>query len=88
MNTYIAGNVFHPVTGKFKKGFINVQSGSFFNYLNDEEESKEIIDSNGPGMLIVPGLIDLHVHVYHDATVLGVEPDKSCLERYFLRRIL
>lgn len=72
------GNVFHPGTGKF----INVQSGSFFNYFNDDEESKEI-DCTGPGMMIVPGLIDLHVHVYHDATVLGVEPDKSCLERYF-----
>ena len=82
MNTYIAGNVFHPGIGKFEKGYINVQSGSFFNSLNDEEEAKEIVDCNGPGMMIVPGLIDLHVHVYHDVTVLGVEPDKSCLERY------
>ena len=82
MNTYIAGNVFHPGTSEFEKGFINVQSGSFVNYFNDDEESKEI-DCTGPGMMIVPGLIDLHVHVYYDATVLGVEPDKSCLGRYF-----
>ena len=27
------------------------------------------------------GLVDLHVHVYHDATVLGVEPDLRCLQR-------
>lgn len=81
MNTYIAGNVFLPATEEFEKGFVHVQSGSFFNYFNDDEESKEIVDCTGPGMMLVPGLIDLHVHVYHDATVLGVEPDKSCLER-------
>ena len=63
---------FSPVQKSLRKGLSN-----------DDEESKEILDCNG--MMIVPGLIDLHVHVYHDATVLGVEPDKSCLERYFYR---
>jgi dihydroorotase len=27
------------------------------------------------GALVVPGLIDLHTHVYHKATFLGVDPD-------------
>ena len=36
-----------------------------------------------PGeMMIVRGVMDLHVHVYHDATVLGVEPDTCCLQRW------
>ena len=86
MNTYIAGNVFLPGAEEFEKGFVHVQSGSFFHSFNDDEECKELVDCTG--MMIVPGLIDLHVHVYHDATVLGVEPDKSCLERYCISRNL
>lgn len=27
------------------------------------------------GLFVVPGLIDLHTHIYHSATALGVEPD-------------
>ena len=33
----------------------------------------EVIDAGG--MLVTPGLIDLHTHVYHGATYYGVEPD-------------
>ena len=29
------------------------------------------------GLLVVPGLIDLHTHVYHKATSLGVDPNPS-----------
>lgn len=31
------------------------------------------------GMLLVPGLIDLHTHVYHKATSYGVDPDAIAL---------
>ncbi|MGE0314603.1 MAG: amidohydrolase/deacetylase family metallohydrolase [Lautropia sp.] len=31
------------------------------------------------GMLVVPGLIDLHTHVYHKATSYGVDPDAIAL---------
>ncbi|XP_013396505.1 uncharacterized protein LOC106163459 isoform X2 [Lingula anatina] len=33
------------------------------------------------GLLVTPGLIDLHVHVYEYSTPLGVNPDTSCLAR-------
>jgi dihydroorotase len=33
----------------------------------------EVIDAGG--LLVTPGLIDLHTHVYHGATYYGVEPD-------------
>ena len=47
---------------------------------NDDSNKVEEIDCSD--MMIVPGLVDLHVHVYHDATVLGVEPDQYCLNRW------
>jgi dihydroorotase len=31
------------------------------------------------GALVVPGLIDLHCHVYWGGTAIGVEPDALCL---------
>lgn len=37
------------------------------------EHSEQILDATG--MMIVPGLIDLHTHIYHKATAYGVEPD-------------
>lgn len=33
------------------------------------------------GLLVVPGLIDTHVHVYQDETPLGIDADKYCLAR-------
>lgn len=33
------------------------------------------------GLLVVPGLIDIHAHVYEACTPLGVLPDDACLAR-------
>ena len=33
------------------------------------------------GCLVVPGLIDLHIHGYEHATPLGIDVDKYCLHR-------
>ena len=37
----------------------------------------EVIDARG--LLVVPGLIDLHVHVFYGASHYGIEPDPHCL---------
>jgi dihydroorotase len=37
----------------------------------------EIVDARG--LLVMPGLIDLHVHVYYGASHYGIEPDPHCL---------
>ena len=34
-----------------------------------------------PGLLVVPGLVDIHVHVYQDETPLGIDADEYCLSR-------
>ena len=44
------------------------------NLIGDKE-----IDASG--CLVVPGLIDFHVHVYEHCTQLGVNPDDNCLAR-------
>lgn len=40
-------------------------------------EADQTIDVSGK--LVVPGLIDLHVHVYWGATALGADADRTCL---------
>jgi dihydroorotase len=39
-------------------------------------EAREVIDATG--MLVVPGLIDLHAHVFPYVTNLGVDVDSTC----------
>jgi len=38
---------------------------------------EEAVDARG--LLVVPGLIDLHVHVFWGASHYGIEPDRHCL---------
>ena len=42
-------------------------------------DAREVWDARG--YLVTPGLIDLHVHVFHDISHYGIEPDPSCLAR-------
>ena len=63
------GLIFNAKSKEFKLGDI---------WLKTNQPSEDLDCS---GCLVVPGLVDLHAHVYHDATVLGVEPDKYCLSR-------
>src|SRR5262245_44493561 len=44
-----------------------------------DAKSAEIIDANG--LLVSPGMIDLHVHVYNGVSHYGIAPDPTCLAR-------
>lgn len=40
------------------------------------EQARHVIDARG--RLVMPGLVDLHVHAYRDHTTLGLDPDPLC----------
>lgn len=42
-------------------------------------EARDIVDAEG--CYVTPGLIDLHVHVFHGVSHFGIEPDPTCLAR-------
>src|SRR5262245_22519476 len=45
----------------------------------DPSEAERGFDASG--LLVVPGLVDLHVHAYHRVTPLGIDVDHYCLGR-------
>ena len=44
-----------------------------------ERDATDVVDA--VGLIVVPGLLDLHVHVYWGVTELGIEPDPTSLAR-------
>ena len=44
-----------------------------------DTKASETIDAQN--LLVVPGLIDLHVHVFDAVSHYGIPPDPTCLER-------
>ena len=42
-------------------------------------EARVVLDASG--RLVIPGMIDLHVHVFPGVSHFGIEPDPTCLAR-------
>ena len=47
-------------------------------YIN-EKGSQEVFDATG--LIVVPGLIDLHIHAFWGGSTYGIDPDISNLSR-------
>lgn len=45
----------------------------------DSSQSAEILEA--AGLLVAPGMIDLHVHIYAGVSHYGIPPDPTCLAR-------
>jgi dihydroorotase len=44
-----------------------------------KNEAKHVIDSSG--MIVTPGLIDIHTHTAHELVRLSVDPEQACLRK-------
>lgn len=42
-------------------------------------DAKDVIEA--AGLVVVPGLVDLHVHVFSGVAELAIDADPSCVER-------
>jgi dihydroorotase len=45
----------------------------------DDQPAAEVIDARG--LILAPGMIDLHVHVYPGVSHYGIDPDPKCVMR-------
>lgn len=70
------GHLLDPVSGLDRTGSLAFQNGRIAALDPDAEAvARQSVDVGGD--LIVPGLIDLHVHVYDGGTSLGVRPEAA-----------
>ena len=75
------GRVIDPAQGLDGSGFVGIDRGRIVACGPEPEgiRARQTIDATG--LIVVPGLIDLHVHVYPGVSHYGVDPDEHCLLR-------
>ena len=69
------GRVVDPASGRDEVGTVAVADGR----IARPGPAVRTIDASG--LLVVPGLVDLHTHVYTGVSHYGVEADRHCLAR-------
>ncbi len=75
------GTLIDPAQGIHAQKDVVVANGCVSNVGDDipTSEARDVI--NADGCYVTPGLIDLHVHVFHGVSHFGIEPDPTCLAR-------
>ena len=72
------GRVLDPARGVDDSLGIAVTAGRLTG-LGDVGPAAETIDASG--LVLVPGLVDLHTHLYEGVSHYGIDPDANCLRR-------
>ena len=75
----IGGRVIDPDSGLDGMVDLAVQEGRIAEVAEHIPEKSAVRSLNVAGKLVVPGLIDIHTHVYPGVTTMSVEPDRDCL---------
>lgn len=75
------GTLIDPAQGIHAQKDIAFSDGRVLKVSDDvsSTEARDIVDAEG--CYVTPGLIDLHVHVFHGVSHFGIEPDPTCLTR-------
>jgi dihydroorotase len=74
----VGGRLIDPAHGADEPAAVTVDDGSIA-AVGPELGAARTLDATG--LIVVPGLIDLHTHVYWGVSHYGVEADRHCLER-------
>lgn len=81
MNVDIAlrnGRILDPATGRDEIADLHIAGGRVI-ALQPGEKHTALYEIDASGLLIVPGLIDFHAHIYHGGTDIGVPADTAML---------
>jgi dihydroorotase len=69
------GRVIDPQSGLDTTADIAIADGKIVEIGKDLARSETVSVRDASGMIVVPGLIDIHTHIYHKATAYGVAPE-------------
>ena len=76
----VGGRLFDPGSGVDARQTLLIADGRVAGLpANRPAVARREIDVNG--LVVVPGLVDLHVHVYEGVSHYGIDVDSSCLHR-------
>ncbi|XP_046370564.2 deacetylase Atu3266-like isoform X1 [Haliotis rufescens] len=76
------GRIVDPATGLDGRGSVGVRNGKIAVIDMDSSvtfDPQHVVSADG--YIVIPGMIDCHVHAYQHATPLGINIDESCLAR-------
>jgi dihydroorotase len=75
------GTVIDPAAGVHALKDLAVTGGKIAAMFDPgtEQRAREVVDVGG--LVVVPGLIDMHVHVFPGVSHFGLDPDSTCLAR-------
>ena len=75
------GTVIDPAQGIHARKDIAIAAGKIAaieDYVSDSD-THDVIEADD--LLVTPGLVDLHVHVFWGVTDVGIEADPACVHR-------
>lgn len=75
------GTVIDPASGIHARSDLRIEAGRIGAVGPDLAPDPEADVLDATDLLVVPGLVDLHVHVYPGVADLSVEADRTCLGR-------
>ena len=77
----VGGRVIDPARGVDELGTVAIDGGRIESCGPEPRGSAARRTIDATGLIVVPGLIDLHTHVYWGVSHYGIDADTHCLER-------
>lgn len=72
------GTVIDPASSTSKPLDVAIQNGRIAALGDQADRGSAEVSIDATGLFVVPGLIDLHTHVYKDVSMFGIEADDLC----------
>ena len=77
----VGGRLLDPARGVDAMRTVSVRGGRIAGIGDMPAQGTDIQRIDAGGLLVTPGLVDLHTHLYPGVSHYGIEPDEHCLGR-------
>ena len=77
----VGGTLLDPAQGIDAIGTVSVRGGRIASASGGAAADPNVQRIDAAGLLVTPGLVDLHTHLYPGVSHYGIEPDEHCLGR-------